>query len=137
MANINKSGMITLVERAFAVKDSDKKYSMTIDDHKLICGVLDAHLESMDIKFLEYKKELLGDVVKVMEDQWERVLKIELGKFMDERLVDFGKKRDNKILKWFIVSGFIILIISVAIGLAINIWYHNHFLISPILSIFR
>ena len=46
MAEENKK--LTLVERAFALPDSEKEFGMKIADHKLICNVLDDHMNSVE-----------------------------------------------------------------------------------------
>jgi paraquat-inducible protein B len=47
MENQKKDNKLTLVNRAFALPDSEKEFGMKIADHKLICNVLDDHLDSI------------------------------------------------------------------------------------------
>jgi hypothetical protein len=127
MANGKESGMVTLVERAFSVKDSDKIYSMTIDDHKLICSVLDAHLDVVELKVNAlnnaFHAKMIQDVSEVIRDQWPNALA--------ESMKDYTKDRDRKLLKYILVASIIVFLLSVIAGLIASIWYHEHYLVMP------
>jgi hypothetical protein len=47
MENQKKDSKLTLVDRAFALPGSEEEFGMKIADHKLICNVLDDHLDSI------------------------------------------------------------------------------------------
>lgn len=44
---MSENKKLTLVDRAFALPDSEKEFGMKIADHKLICNVLDDHMDSI------------------------------------------------------------------------------------------
>jgi hypothetical protein len=115
-----KSELITLIDVAFAADDAGEKYGMKIGDHKLICSVLDAHLKvtKLEVNALNdaFHKKMIKDVVEVIEEQWIRVL----------------KKREKRIIKIMLIIAFITFLLSVAAGVIASIYYHNHYLVTPL-----
>jgi len=69
--------LITLVDVAFLASDAKEKYGMKIGDHKLICSVLDAHMDVIDQRNMERDEKLLKDIIREvaerMEAQWSRI----------------------------------------------------------------
>lgn len=47
MGSQKKDSKLTLVDRAFALPGSEDEFGMKIADHKLICNVLDDHMDSI------------------------------------------------------------------------------------------
>ena len=73
MAKKEKSKLLSLVEVAFNSADAKEKYGMKIGDHKLICNVLDCHMEVMkqetDKQNEKFREELIKDVVEVITNE--------------------------------------------------------------------
>lgn len=74
----------------------------------------------------EFREQMYKDVTEIIREQWANAL--------NDSLKEWEKTRDKKILSWLILTVILSVILSISLGLLINIWYHNHYLLTPILS---
>lgn len=66
---IPKNKLITLVDVAFSAKGAEEIYGMKIGDHKLICSVLDAHLDVVEENNSAFHEKLIADVIEVVKNE--------------------------------------------------------------------
>jgi hypothetical protein len=130
-----KSKTIHLVERAFALPNSDKEFGMKIADHKLLCSVLDAHLEVTQQKIDKqnnlFEDKLLKDVVEVIQN--------ELRPFKEEnerahaalktQIAEIDRRtNDKRVWTIRVLVSVVTILLAVVIAIILFISYHNKYL---------
>jgi hypothetical protein len=130
MEKSKETKTITLVEHAFALPDSDKEFGMKIADHKLICSVLDAHLESVNDEICDIIVDKAFDkLAEVIKPIFSKLEDLETGQKIMQEDINILKSRNS--IKSYIIRGAIYILIALFltfIGMMFLFpWYQKHF----------
>lgn len=109
-------------------RDKATKNELVKEVKKVLDEKFESHLSTVETKVNElnnaFHAKMIEDVSEVIKKQWPNA--------MAESMKDYTKARDRKLLKYIVISGILVIIISVATGLAIFIWWHNKYYPNPI-----
>jgi len=70
-----ESKLFSLVEIAFASADAKENFGMKIGDHKLICSVLNGHMDEIDTNNEQFRESLIDDVREVIQQELAPITK--------------------------------------------------------------
>lgn len=110
-------------------RDTAVKNELVTEVKNLLDEKFATHINSVELKVNElnnaFHEKMIADVSNIITEQWPNAF--------IETMKDYTKARDRKLLKYILVASAIVFVLSVLAGVVASVWYHQHYLIAPLI----